>query len=292
LLGAKQEEFLRGWVRDWRGAEMKAVISQTIFSSFPTTHGAEREILRADYDSNGWPQTPRNRAVREIRKVFAVHIAGDQHIPGIIHYGIDEHRDGSIAFAGPAMNTGYPRWWEPDTAPWTKPKQPGLTGDFVDSFGHPMTVLAVRNGSVQPRQGDLLQFLEEKSSGLGVVRFDKRRRKIRIECWPLRADPTQPGTQWPGWPLEVDVLDNYGRKAVGHLPPLEIRGVTQPLIEVSDAAGELVYALRVPTSTFRPHVFAPGKYTVRISDPETGKSSELRNLEPQSQPQKPVSVTV
>jgi alkaline phosphatase D len=292
LLGAKQEEFLRGWVRDWRGAEMKAIISQTIFTSFPTTHGGERAILRADYDTNGWPQTARNRAVREIRKAFAFHIAGDQHIPGIIHYGIDEHRDGSIAFAGPAVNTGYPRWWEPQTAPWTKPKQPGLTGDFTDSFGHPMTVLAVRNGAVQPRQGDLLQFLEEKSSGMGVVRFDKRRRKIRIECWPLRADPTQPGTQWPGWPLEIDVLDNYARKSVGHLPPLEIQGVAQPLIEVSDATGELLYALRVTTPTFRPHVFAPGRYTVRVSDPESGKSSEVRNLEPRSEPQNAVSVSV
>src|ERR1043166_9039125 len=52
LLGAKQEEFLRRWVKDWRGAEMKAVISQTIFTAFPTTHGREREVLRADYDAN------------------------------------------------------------------------------------------------------------------------------------------------------------------------------------------------------------------------------------------------
>jgi hypothetical protein len=155
-----------------------------------------------------------------------------------------------------------------------------------------MTVLAVRNGALQPRQGDLLQFLEEKSSGLGVVRFDKRRRKIRVECWPFRADPTQAGTQWPGWPMEFDMLDNYARKTVGHLPPLEIKGVAQPLIEVSDAAGELVYALRVTTNSFRPHVFAAGKYSVRVSDPESGKSSEVRNLEPQTQPQKAVSVSV
>ena len=292
LLGEKQEEFLRGWVRDWRGAEMKAIISQTIFTSFPTTHGGEREVLRADYDTNGWPQTARNRTVREIRKAFAFHLAGDQHIPGILHYGVDEHRDGSVAFAGPAVNTGYPRWFEPESAPWLKPKQSGLTGDFTDSFGHPMTVLAVRNGAVQPRQGDLLQFLEEKSSGIGMVRFDKRRRKIRVECWPFRADPTQSGTQWPGWPMEFDVLDNYAKKTVGHLPPLEIKGVAQPLVEVSDAAGELVYALRVTTPAFRPHVFAPGKYSVRVSDPESGKSSELKNLEAQTQLQKAVTVSV
>jgi hypothetical protein len=293
LLGDEQENFLRRWVRDWRGAEMKAVISQTIFTSFPTTHGGNREILRADYDSNGWPQTPRNRAVRELRRAFAFHIAGDQHIPGVIHYGIDAHRDGTVAFAGPAVNVGYPRWWEPDRAPWTKPKQSGLTGDFTDSFGNPITVLAVRNGAAQPRPGDVLQFLEEKSSGIGIVRFDKQRRKIRIECWPIRADVTQASTQFPGWPVEIDVLDNYARKVVGHLPPLTISGVKQPVIEVFDAGtGELVYGLRVTEPAFRPHVFAPGKYTVRVSDPEAGKFNEARNLEPREQPQTAVKVTI
>ena len=293
LLGDKQEAFLREWVRDWRGAEMKAVISQTIFTSFPTTHGGERMILRADYDSNGWPQTPRNRAVREIRKAFAIHIAGDQHIPGVVHYGIDEHRDGSVAYAGPAINTGYPRWWQPELAPWTKPKQPGLTGDFTDSFGNPMTVIAVRNGALHPKSGDVLEYLEEKSSGIGMVRFDKRHRKIHIECWPFRADPTQPGTQWPGWPVVIEMLDNYARRTVGQLPPLVVTGVRQPLFEVIDAAsGELVYALRTVEPSFRPHVFAPGKYHVRVSDPESGKASEVRNLEPKTQPQPEVKVNV
>jgi hypothetical protein len=293
LLGEKQEEFLKKWVRDWRGADMKAVISQTIFTSFPTTHGGERQILRADYDSNGWPQTPRNRALREIRKAFAFHLAGDQHIPGVVHYGIEEHRDCGVGFAGPAVNVGYPRWWQPEKAPWTKPKQSGLTGDFTDSFGNPMTVIAVRNGALQPKAGDVLQYLEEKSSGIGMVRFDKRHRRIRIEAWPFQADPTKPGTQWPGWPVVIDMLDNYGRKVVGQLPPLVVTGVKQPLFEVIDAAnGELVYALRTAEPKFRPHVFASGKYKVRVSDPETGKSSEVRNLEPKTQPQPEVKVKV
>ena len=97
LLGPKQEQFLRDLAADWRGADMKAVISQTIFTALPTTHGNERMILRADYDTNAWPQTPRNRAVREMRKAFAFHIAGDQHIPSVVQYGIDAHRDGPVA---------------------------------------------------------------------------------------------------------------------------------------------------------------------------------------------------
>src|SRR5437773_10873504 len=169
--------FLREWAADWRGAEMKAVISQTIFTAMATTHGAQRERLRADYDANGWPQTPRNQALREIRTAFAVHIAGDQHLPAVVHYGIDKHGDAGFAFAGPAMNCGYPRWFEP-----LKPgenRQPGApenTGDFRDSFGHPMTVVAVADGSHQP-QGTVLERLQDKVSGLGIVRFDKPNRR-------------------------------------------------------------------------------------------------------------------
>lgn len=290
LLGEKQEEFLAKWVRDWRGAEMKAVISQTLFTALPTTHGGQREILRADYDTNGWPQTPRNRAVREMRKGFAFHIAGDQHIPSVVRYGIDEHGEGPVAFAGPAVNVGYTRWFEPERAPWLQPRQPGLIGDFTDHFGHPMTVLAVKNTALQPRRENLLQFVEDKASGLGLVRFDKRRRKIIVECWPYQADVMQKGTQMPGWPLEFDVTDNYAKKPFGHLPELKINGTNQPLIEVFDAAGELVYGLRLNTASFRPHVFAAGKYRVRVSDPDTGKSKEVRDLEPGAQ--RTVNVTV
>ena len=215
LLGARQEQFLREWAADWRGADMKAVISQTIFTALPTTHGNERMILRADYDTNAWPQKPRDRALREIRKARAFHIAGDQHIPAVVHYGIDAHRDGPVAFAGPALNVGYPRWFEPAAANWLQPKGDGLTGDFTDAFGHPLTVLAVKNGAVKPRQGDVRQLLDDKASGLGLVRFDKKNLRVVVECWPYLADVTKPGTQMPGWPVMIDIADVYGDKRDG-----------------------------------------------------------------------------
>ena len=196
---------------------MKAVISQTIFTAMATTHGGER--------SGWWPTTTptagrrraRNEALREIRKAFAVHIAGDQHLPAVIHYGIDEHGDAGMAFAGPAVNVGYPRWWEP-AKPGKNRSRRALRrtpASFVDHFGHPLTVLAVANGAVKP-QRTVLENLHDKASGLGIVRFDKRRRTITIECWPFLADPTQPGTQFPGWPVMVDMLNLYGRKAVAN----------------------------------------------------------------------------
>lgn len=279
LLGAKQEQFLREWAADWRGADMKAVISQTIFTAMPTTHGNERMILRADYDTNAWPQTPRDRAVREMRKAFAFHIAGDQHIPALVQYGVDTHRDGPVAFAGPAVNVGYPRWFEPAQAKWLQAKSDSLTGDFVDSFGHPLTVIAIKNGAVKPRQGNVKLLMEDKASGLGLVRFDKKNRRITIECWPYLADVTAKGTQMPGWPVTIDVLDNYPRQGDARLPTLNISGVTNPVVQIVDERnGEIVYTLRIAGQRWRPHVFAPGEYTVKVSEPDSGRERVLKRV--------------
>ncbi|MBI5773758.1 MAG: alkaline phosphatase D family protein [Verrucomicrobia bacterium] len=280
LLGETQMKFLREWAADWRGAEMKAVISQTIFTAMATTHGGAAGVLQADYDANGWPQSPRHAALRELRRAFAFHLAGDQHLPAVVHYGIDGHRDAGAAFAGPAVNVGYRRWWEP--ARTQRNKKSGnakLTGDFLDHFGNPVTVLAVKNGPAQLRPA-VLDNVTDKTSGLGVVRFDKRRRVVTVECWPYDADPTKGGTQFEGWPVTVSQLDNYARKAAAHLPTLNISGVKNPVVQVfEEKSGELLYALRVEGNKFRPHVFAPGKYTVKVGEPETGKLKELTGLE-------------
>ena len=280
LLGAKQEQFIRDWVLEWRGADMKAVISQTIFTAMATTHGNNHEALMADYDASGWPQTARRRALREIRKAFAVHIAGDQHLPAVVHYGIDAHRDGPVAFAGPAVNVGYPRWWEPTKTGRNKATgNAGLTGDFLDHFGHPLTVLAFKNGPYDPPR-PVLELVNAKTSGLGLVRFNKAKRTITFECWPYSADVTQPGTQMSTWPVTVSQRDNYARPPVAHLPALTIGGVSKPVVQIfEEKSGELVYALRLNGQTFRPHVFAAGRYTIKVLDPETNRSKTLTALE-------------
>jgi hypothetical protein len=277
LLGERQMKFLRDWAGDWRGADMKAVLSQTIFTAMATTHGGERERLRADYDANGWPQTPRNEALREIRKAFAVHLAGDQHLPAVVHYGIDEHNDAGVAFAGPAVNVGYPRWFEPDQPGKNRaPDAPDNTGEFFDHFGNPLTVLAVANGAVQPRK-TVLEQLQDRASGLGLVRFDKPNRTITFECWPFLTDPQQPNTQFPGWPVTIDMSANDGRKPAAHLPTLNIQGVENPVVQVLNSDGsEIIYTLRIAGQSFRPPVFAAGTYTLRVSEPESGRIHEIR----------------
>jgi alkaline phosphatase D len=280
LLGSKQEQFLREWVRDWRGADMKAIISQTIFTAMATTHGNPDGVLRADHDTNAWPQAARNRALEIIRRAFAFHLAGDQHLPALVHYGIETHKDCGVAFAGPAVNVGYPRWWEPaKTRRNRKTGNANLLGDFEDHFDHPLTVLACKN-MPNPLPRPILEQVNAKTSGLGLVRFNKDKRTITIECWPYLADVTKRGTQMEGWPVTVSQLDNYARKAVAHLPELRFSGVKNPVIEViNEATGELGYALRVAGQRFQPHVFAAGKYTVKVSDPDSGKARELKGLE-------------
>ncbi len=279
LLGQRQLRFLRTWAADWRGADMKAVISQTIFTAMATTHGPERQRIRADYDSNGWPQTARNAALREIRKAFAFHIAGDQHLPAVVHYGIDAHGDAGFAFASPAVNSIYPRWWEP-LAPGAGRPAGGdeKLGDFHDGFNHPLTVKAVANPALSFRTG-VLDNERDKAAGLGIVRFNKRQQTITVECWPFLADVTQPGTQFPGWPVTLGLRDNYARRPAAWLPSLQIQGVENPVVQViEEHSGEVVYTLRIAGKTFRPHVFAAGSYFVRVGEPETGRFQEIRGL--------------
>jgi phosphodiesterase/alkaline phosphatase D-like protein len=279
LLGDRQMAFLKDWAADWRGTDMKAVISQTIFTAMATTHGGGRERLRADYDTNGWPQSARNAALRELRKAFAFHIAGDQHLPAVIHYGVETHNDAAVAFAGPAVNNLYPRWWEPRSPGRNRPDGADETlGEFLDSFDNPLAVLAVANPLTSFRQG-VLDAERDKSAGLGVVRFNKDRRTITVECWPFLADTSKPDTQFPGWPVTVTQFDNCGRRIAAHLPKLVITGIDNPVVQVvNEATGEVEYTLRVDGREFQPFVFADGRYRVVVSDPDSGRSKELNNL--------------
>ena len=70
LLGDRQLKFLREWGANWTGTDMKAVLSQTVFCGGAHIHRDKR--LKVDLDSNGWPQSGRNRALSEIRKCFAL----------------------------------------------------------------------------------------------------------------------------------------------------------------------------------------------------------------------------
>ena len=67
--------------RDWRDADMKVGLSQTIFCGGAHIHGKLDGRLHADLDSNGWPQTGRNKAIDALRKCFAA--SGWRLAPGV-----------------------------------------------------------------------------------------------------------------------------------------------------------------------------------------------------------------
>jgi hypothetical protein len=47
---------------------------------------------------------------------------------------------------------------------------------------------------------------------------------------------------------------------------------------VDEMNGEIVYTVRIAGQTWRPHVFAPGKYTIRISEPETRREHIIKGV--------------
>ena len=243
---------------------MKAVLSQTAFCGAVHLHGPRKDRLLADLDCNGWPQTPRDRALREIRRAWAVHLCGDQHLAVVVKHGIEAFGDAPYSFTNPALvNTIYGRWWHPpDEKPGPNPVPDSplpWTGDFKDGLGNRITMLAYAN---PPDIHDETQ----RADGYGLVRFNKRARTMTFECWPRFSDVRQGDrAQFPGWPLTVAMSDNDGRSVAGLLPELIFTGATNPVVQViAEATGEVLYTVRVPGSRFQPRVYAPGSYAVRV----------------------------
>ena len=106
---------------------------------------------------------------------------------------------------------------------------------------------------------------------------------MRIECWPRYVDPiANPEGQYDGWPVLIHQQDNYGRKAAGYLPELQIEGLEEPLIEVyNQQTGELEYALRIQNSSFKPQIFDNQvSYRIRIGEPDKDLWQEFEDLLP------------
>ncbi len=198
LLGERQLKFLDDWANQNEGVVMKAVLSQTGFCGGAHIHGNKENRLHADMDSNGWPQTGRNKALKAILKANAVHIAGDQHLSTVIKHGIDEFDDGPWAFVVPALvNNYYSRWW------WPEDEQPGKnandvlpwTGQYMDGFNNKITMHAYVNPENPSRGG-----------GYGVTKFNKATKEVTFECWPREVDvTTDNAAQFTGWPFTVDM---------------------------------------------------------------------------------------
>jgi hypothetical protein len=259
LLGERQLKFLRDWGSTWDGATMKAVLSQTVFAGGAHIHGKHNARLLADLDSNGWPQSGRARALREIRRCFGFHIAGDQHLATVIHHGVNSWEDSGYSFCVPSIVNFYGRWWWPLEDPMNHaPENPlPFTGRFYDGLGNKLTMQAYANPTKE----------NFNAAGYGLVRFRKATREISMECWPRHVEFNDPkSSQFPGWPVTIRQEDNYGRRPVAWLPKLQIRGTSDPVVEVVDESlQESVYSLRIRGTTWQPKVFREGRYTIRVT---------------------------
>jgi hypothetical protein len=281
LLGERQLEFLEAWAADWHDIDMKAVLSQSPFANATSLHGPELMRLVADYDSNGWPQTGRNKAVAVMRKAYAPHIAGDQHLAMILQYGIDEWNDAGLAFGVPSIANFYPRAWAPlEPGENREDGAPDYAGDHLDGLGNRITVYAAANPNGP--SGREPAALHDKMPGYGIVRFNKKDRTVTFECWPRYAD-LESDEQYPGWPRTFALEDNNPREPIAYLTTIEMRGIENPVVQVYRGPRRnrrLVYALRIEGSTFRPWIYEHGSHTVIVGEPGTDKMKTLLGMAP------------
>ena len=270
LLGKDQLDFLHEWGQDWTGADMKCVLSQTAFCGAVHNHGSAENRLHADLDCNGWPQTGRNKALREIRRAWASHLCGDQHLAVVVKHGIDSHGDGPMGFTNPAIiNTIYGRWWQPlDEKPGPNPVPNSplpWTGDFRDGLDNKISMIAYANPPAD-RSDET-----KRADGYGLVRFNKKTGKTVFECWHRFANVAKGDKQFPGWPVEFNMADNDGRKETHQLPEVKFDKPNQVVQVINDADGEILYTVRARGKSFTPAVYAAGTYTVKVGPNKPSK---------------------
>lgn len=302
LLGERQEIFLEEWVKDWgTNVHFKTVVSQSPFCNVATLpkdlyHDKHVPNLPrykkgeyppddrpvADFDSNGWPQNKRNKAIRTIRKAFAIHLTGDQHLGSTGQYGVDAYGDGNYWVSTPAVSNLWPRRWFPAAASASGPltDQPRYTGDYEDGFGNKITVAAIANPYDIEREPERVF---DKAPGYTIITFDKKTRNIEAAVWPRWSSPKEiPPNHLPfdGWPVTIAQDQNNGQVAKAYLPATSIE--QGEYIQVfNESTKELIYAIRPVSTTFRAKVFDE-KVKYKIVKIKNGNISEtLEGLIPE-----------
>jgi hypothetical protein len=221
--------------------------------------------------------------LRELRRAFAFHIAGDQHLATVIHHGVNSWEDSIYSFCVPSIVNFYGRWWWPLEAPEAHRADSPLpfTGRYHDGFDNKMTVRAYANPARH----------NHNAAGYGLVRFHKPTRRITMECWPRQVDVSRPDArQFPGWPITIGQQDNYGRQPLAYLPTLEFPANQDPVVQVvNESIGEVVYTLRVHGPRWRPPVYQAGAYTIRVGE-EPGQIKVYPGVE--AQPDKAAQQTI
>ena len=288
LLGKRQEVFLEDWSQDWSpGIWMKVLLSQTPFACVQTLPNGKKggsqpglvifepegyapsDLPCSDADSNGWPQSGRNRALSLLQPAQVLHICGDQHLAFVAQYGLDAHRDSGVVFCTPAIANTWPRRWMPrDLNEDGSLGAPRPFGNHFDGFGNRISVDAVANPH---KRGIEPTALHDRSPGFGIVRFQPQDGTIALEAWQRGTGLRPDIGQYEGWPITLASHQLTGDSWLFRLRPTlgddgrPFAG-TGDLIEVRHAEdGALVRFARVMSQTddiWR--VPAEGHYEVSI----------------------------
>ena len=184
LLGREQEAFLKGWAADLiASGDLGAIIS-----SSPWAHIAMYSPTSADLDSNAWPQSGRNRALKAIGDAPVVMFHGDVHLGTLGRHGVDEFNDGPVTYSFPSFSSRASRHWEPLVDGNNRlPGAPRDTGEFYDRFGNKITVYGAGN--------DL--------NGYGIILFSPEKREVELQFHPMNEERKPIKATVPGWPYTV-----------------------------------------------------------------------------------------
>ncbi len=206
LLGKRQLDFIEEWGRN--DASLRAVLSQSPYCQ-------PHHLMVADFDSNGWPQSGRNRALETIRETGAVMVHGDLHFATLVQQGVDDWEDAGWSFTLPAVSTATHRAWRPDVeAQNLLPGMPEYTGRFLDGWGNKVTIWAAANPYSFLIEEDFvgegrltLDFMRNAGLGYGMVEFNTRKREVSFESWPVYGEPKNNGSQeqHPGFPKTISI---------------------------------------------------------------------------------------
>ena len=279
LLGDRQMDFLDNWILDWKDTDMKVLLSQTVFANPATHHGGPEGYLYGDLDSGGWPKSGRDKAIRLMRKGSVFHINGDQHLPSLVQYGLENYRDAGWSFCTPAIMVMYLRWFLPDEVGYPILDRPEHgypnTGKYTDAFGNKNYVYAIGNPGKNTidKESRYIHALI-RSSGFGFVTFDKNDRTINIDAWRFMAnvdDPNPVRDQFPGWPFKISQFDNLGEGANNVLPEITVNKPNQLIQITNDKTGELMCIYRINGNKIQARLFEKGAFSIKIGEGENSK---------------------
>lgn len=284
LLGDRQMNFLNDWITDWHNADMKVLLSQTVFANVATHHGNLQGYLYGDLDSGGWPKSGRDRAIRLMRKGAVFNINGDQHVPSLVQYGLKNYRDAGWSFCTPAIAVMYLRWFLPDELGRPVVDRPTHnypnTGEYTDAFGNKNYVYAVGNpGKITIDNSSRYNHAQIRSSGFGFVTFNTTERTINIDAFRFNADVINPNPvrdEFPGWPLKISQFDNLGMGANNVLPEISVNIPNQIIQVINEKNGELINIYRIKGNKVQPKLFEKGTFMIKVGEGNNVK--EIRGL--------------